>query len=467
MSEYIINESAKQSKPKRYKCPYCEFRADKVKLVDHVDDEHEDLIPEGYTPARVVFNHINKKEHGKCIQCGNESPWNETTWKYDRICSESCKKEYARVFKQVRMMNKYGKEHLLNDPNKQKEMLSNRKISGEYTFKDGGIRSYCGSYERKLLEFYDNVLNVPSTDIETPGPVIEYEFEGKKLFWITDIYYVPANLVHDVKDGGNNPNKRQMDVYRSKQDAKESSIAKLNKYNYIRLTDNNFQQLLLILAELKEQLMDNNHEYIIRINEASDISTKLSNEKNAYIVPYFMNNSLIGTAFTTTKDMTDLYVIQDGKRSKKTPLFLKDYDYSIFKYNKECDIDSLIKNSRKEEYNSFYFYETLANKKCLDKEQIFLDENFTEVLDTYTEAVLLQEIREHSLLNSINNKYILPLTSTNDMNKRNTLLKEYSNINILQNEDGYIAYNVTTNESTATYNDIYDIPTTILNLLDR
>ncbi len=467
MNDYIIiEESTKVEKPKKkYKCPYCELRATKLDLTYHVDEEHEDLIPQDYSAARVVFNHINKKEHGKCIQCGKESPWNDKTWRYDRLCSKKCNDDYAREFRKVRMMNKYGQEHLLNDPEKQKEMLANRKISGEYKFKDGGIRTYCGSYERKLLEFYDTVMNVHSNDIETPGPTIEYEFEGKKLFWITDIYYIPANLVHDVKDGGNNPNKRQMDVYRSKQDAKEESIAKLNKYNYIRLTDNNFQQLLLILSELKEQLMDNNPEYIIRINEASITSSTMSTERDAYIIPYFMNNSFIGTAFSTSRDMNELYIIQNGKKVETNPTFLKDYNYSLLKFKGECNIENLLKEE--EQYNTFYFYEALTGKRCLDDKQVLLDENFEEVLDTYTEAVLLQELRESTLLNAVNGKNLLPLVSLEDINKRDKLLNKYTNLDITQSDKGYIVYNTLTNESSSVYEDINNIPKDILNLLDR
>ncbi len=65
MNDYIIiEESTKVEKPKKkYKCPYCELRATKLDLTYHVDEEHEDLIPQDYSAARVVFNHINKKEH--------------------------------------------------------------------------------------------------------------------------------------------------------------------------------------------------------------------------------------------------------------------------------------------------------------------------------------------------------------------------------------------------------------------
>lgn len=270
----IINESSSERK---FKCPYCNYKGTRERLVSHVENNHKEMIPEGYTAARVVFNSINHKEVGHCVQCKvNETKWNEDTWRYERFCSDKCRDAYVKMAKE-RMVKKYGKTNLLDDEEQQKKMLANRRISGTYKFRDGGERTYCGSYEKKTLEFYDKVLNVPSKDIITPGPTIIYDYEGKKHKWITDIYYVPFNLVHDIKDGGSNPNKRKMDEYRAKQSAKEEAIVKQKQYNYIRLTDNNFSQLLLILAELKEQMIDdsdNKTERIVAINETS-VNSKL------------------------------------------------------------------------------------------------------------------------------------------------------------------------------------------------
>lgn len=251
---------------KRYKCPYCDFRAERPKLINHVDKKHEDLIPDGYTPSRVVYNSINKREHGSCMQCKKPTTWDEDKQRYNSFCSTKCKDDYVEMF-QNRMINTHGTTTLLNDEEFQKKMLANRSISGKYTFSDGGTLSYVGSYEKKFLEFMDVYLNVKSVDLIAPGPVIEYVYNGETHKWITDFYYVPFNLVFDIKDGGTNPNNRNMIEYREKQEAKEKAIAKCNKYNYIRLTDNNFQQLILIMMELKAN--PNSDKPIIRINESS------------------------------------------------------------------------------------------------------------------------------------------------------------------------------------------------------
>ena len=39
---------------RKYKCPYCNFKATRGELVEHVDKMHDDLIPDNYTAARAV-----------------------------------------------------------------------------------------------------------------------------------------------------------------------------------------------------------------------------------------------------------------------------------------------------------------------------------------------------------------------------------------------------------------------------
>ena len=42
--------------PKKYKCPYCDFKATRSELVEHVSKKHEELITEGYDAARAVYD---------------------------------------------------------------------------------------------------------------------------------------------------------------------------------------------------------------------------------------------------------------------------------------------------------------------------------------------------------------------------------------------------------------------------
>ena len=263
---------------KKYKCPYCEDRVERNKMTAHIEKKHKEMIPEGYTASRVAFNTVNKKSSGHCIICRNETDWNEDKCRYERLCNNpACKKAYVKMTEdRLKARRGVTKSEMLNNPEFQNKMLKGRSISGTYKFTDGGKIDYVGSYEKNFLEFMDKFLHVKSSDIEAPGPTIEYYFEGKKHFWITDFYYIPYNLVLDIKDGGNNPNKREMPEYRAKQKAKEKAIAESKMYNYIRLTDNNMPQLIDIMMDLKDSLMDMEGPFdqkmskikpIIRINE--------------------------------------------------------------------------------------------------------------------------------------------------------------------------------------------------------
>lgn len=270
-----------KSKGKRYKCPYCDHRAYRSNLIDHVDKIHEDLIPKNYTASRVVYNSINKKDHGTCMICHKETEWDENKQRYDTLCGNpKCKKQYVEIVR-ARMVHKYGTYNLLKDPNFQKKMLANRSISGKYKFKDGGSIGYVGSYEKKFLEFMDNFLHIKSYDIISPGPNIPYMYKGEEHVWITDFLYEPYNLVFDIKDGGDNPNTRDMKEYREKQIAKEKAIAEYGDYNYIRLTDNKFEQLILLIMELKEK---EDNKPIIRINEYTDQSHIISSKEDTNMI---------------------------------------------------------------------------------------------------------------------------------------------------------------------------------------
>ena len=456
----ILNEDKKE---RTFKCPYCPNKYTRPKLVDHVEKVHSDMIPEGYSAARIVFNHINKKEHGRCVQCGKETSWNEQTWKYNRYCSQKCIDEYKKI-RDERMMKTYGKTNLLNDPEHQDKMLKGRKISGTYKFKDGGIRSYCGSYEKKLLEFYDKVLNVRSEDIQTPGPVVEYEYKGETHFWITDLYYIPANLVHDVKDGGSNPNTRDMPDYRAKQEAKEDAISKLNKYNYIRLTDNNFQQLLLILAELKEQLMDESDpQYIIRINESMAMAGMNNPVHNpdVYIAPIMMKNTFIGTALSQDKYFTTNYRVKNGKVVKGTLQDLDDYELECaYKYTGEdthAKLDKFI-NAYKNKTNvsNDFIYETFIGGELLSPLQF----KCVDCLESYT-PVIDDVDRIRSIHESL--KYQAQLLKYDNA----LFVKECNGLQIKEDVKGYFIYNEATKCRSKSFKTIEEIPNNIYNIIKR
>ena len=262
---------------KNYPCPYCGEKMHRDDLVKHVEKKHDDMIPENWTAYRVVYDLVNDKHgHGTCTECGEDTKWNEKRQKYERLCGKKECYEKVRKRYEGRMIKVYGKH--------QEKMLANRRIAGKYKWSDGREFIYMGSYEKELLEFLDKVMEYDSKDIIAPGPILEYEFKGKKLHWITDIFIIPNRIVIEVKDGGDNPNKRFMPEYRAKQIAKEKMITSLGKMSYLRLTNNNFAQLMSILAELKMQVVEDKTGPIYRIHESAseeDILLELNSIYNS------------------------------------------------------------------------------------------------------------------------------------------------------------------------------------------
>lgn len=259
---------------KKYKCLYCEKILIRRDLIMHIEKQHEELIPQGYTASRIVYNQVNKVDSGKCRVCGKPTNWNEKSGRYDILCGNPKCKEHMREEYKKNMLRVRGTYNILNDPEQQKKMLANRSISGAYKFSDGGSLTYTGSYEKKCLEFMDVVMQIPSKDILSPGPTLEYVYNGEKHFYITDFYYIPYNLIIEVKDGGDNLNTKDsvsMKASREKTIEKEHLITDRGEYNYIRLTNNNFAQLIEVFMEIKQKLLEGDDSKTYKINESGTI----------------------------------------------------------------------------------------------------------------------------------------------------------------------------------------------------
>ena len=257
---------------KTYQCPYCEKKLIRDKLVSHIEKYHDEEVPDNYTPYRLVYDIVNDKQgHGNCTICGKPTKWNEKRQKYERLCGNPKCYEAVKKTYQKRMMRVYNKVSLMDDPHHLENMLAHRKISGKYKWSDGKVFTYTGKYEKNLMEFLDKTLEFKSNEVIAPGPILEYEFQGKTHKWITDFLILPYNLIIEVKDGGDNPNNRFMPVYRAKQAYKEKMITSLGVYSYLRLTNNDFGQLLGILAELKMKTLDDTDKTpLYRIHEDTD-----------------------------------------------------------------------------------------------------------------------------------------------------------------------------------------------------
>lgn len=485
---------------RRIACPLCRRKDFKDKLIRHIEKDHEDII--GEISAEQFLYDKTHPGSGKCIVCGNKTDWNEKTGKYHRVCSNPrCKEELRAKFKK-NMIRVHGKVSLLDDAAHQAKMLAHRSISGTYVYSDGTKFTYTGSYEHKAIEFMDKVLNCNSKDIIMPGPVIDYTDQyGNSRQWITDIYYVPYNLIIEVKDGGDNPNNRQMDEYRAKQVSKETELIRLGEYNYLRLTDNKFVQLMEVLALLKDQEINDptTTNKVIRINESAvyddrffttddidefkddedipieyDIIRRLSDLKEyaarehmgvgavGGIVGTMDGNMLVqytphrhsfsgekdGFGVVDDKKSTKLRVKSDNDETEivdKEP-FLQDKFYKSYRH----------KRDRVTWENAINLYEEITGKVMLSKDQLEYDDDFTESdLDRDNKLTLMNAI--YSIESELYDTS-LPLCDILDVNIAKSKLKEFpEGTMIMEDNNGYFAVDLESKIRTKSYKTILEI----------
>lgn len=486
---------------RRIACPLCRRKDFKDKLIRHIEKDHEDII--GDISAEQFLYDKTHPGSGKCILCGNKTDWNEKTGKYHRLCSNPrCKEEMRAKFKK-NMIRVHGKVSLLDDAAHQAKMLANRSISGTYVYSDGTKFTYTGSYEHKAIEFMDKVLHCSSKDIIMPGPVIDYTDQyGNSRQWITDIYYVPYNLIIEVKDGGDNPNNRQMDEYRAKQVSKEAELIKLGEYNYLRLVDNKFVQLMEVLALLKDQEINepNTDNKVIRINESAvyddrfftldnaedseednedipieyDIIRRLSDLKEyaarehmgvgavGGIVGTMDGNMLVqytphkhsfsgekdGFGVVDDKKSTKLRVKSDNEETEivdKEP-FLQDKFYKSYRH----------KRDRVTWENAINLYEEITGKVMLSKDQLEYDDDFIEAdLDRENKLALMNTI--YSIESELYNT-AMPLCDILEVNMAKSKLKEFpEGTMIMEDHNGYFAIDLESGVRSKSYDTILEI----------
>lgn len=396
----------------KYKCPYCDKRFTREDLVHHVEDEHDDMIPEGYSALRLVFNYVNKKPieyNGKCTECGGPTSWDENKGRYNRQCNNpACKASFIKNF-ESNMMRTKGVARISSTPEGQEKMLANRKISGKYKFK-GVEKTYTASYELNTLKFMDKVMDINPDDILCPGPVLVYEYEGKKHFYITDFYYQPYNLIIEVKDGGSRPNNRKMPEYRAKQIAKEKFIINNTNYNYLRLTDNDLSQLLSVFADLKMQLVENTGERVIHVNEAMNalMTGYIPGAKDAdsvYIVNYMKNNVFSGEtekgyAVSDNCKLTNLICRNKlGVLDKAPENFLENATYDVYLTNKSVkEVSNLLAPYIGKFVEEGFIYETLFGKKLYTYDQIKTESSAIPCIDYYKGMELFREAVDNFIL---------------------------------------------------------------------
>lgn len=240
-----------------YKCKICGKKyTDLSGLYNHIENKHSDMIPKDMNVQQYYYYMKTGRTHGNCVMCKQPTSWNKNTNKYNRFCGNpKCKDEYVRIMKS-RMIAKYGKVHLLNDPEKQREMLSKRKISGTYKWSESNFETtYTGSYELDFLKTLDLFFDWDPQDVSMPSPhTYTYKYEGEDKFYIPDAFIHSLDLEIEIKDGGDNPNNHYkiQAVDKEKERLKDEVLMSQRNFHYVKITNKNYTNFFEFLKEVKD-----------------------------------------------------------------------------------------------------------------------------------------------------------------------------------------------------------------------
>ena len=181
-------------------------------------------------------------------------------------------------------------------------MVSNRSISGKYTFQDGKEVEYVGSYELNFFTMLDTFMNFDSDDIISPSPhhyYYEYknendkEHEGTK-FYIPDAYIPSLNLEIEIKENTNKHPKIIM-VDKVKEKFKDELMKSLPNVNYIKIVENDYSNFFEYFLKLKEGIPNDekiiNRNTLLYANESTNISSssKINSIDNLIQIDNYFN----------------------------------------------------------------------------------------------------------------------------------------------------------------------------------
>lgn len=223
-------------------------KSTKYRMGKHYEENHKELLPEDMDGYRYFYWLLTKKDHGSCVICHNPTDFNYNTMKYSRFCNNPRCKEKYKEERDKRMMGKYGKLYLLDDPEMQKKMQQGRRIAGVYVWSDGKTKfNYLSSYEKDFLMYLDEKLHWPATDIIMPSPhTYTYTYQGKKHFYMPDAFIPSIECEIEIKDDGSAKNiskeSREKDVIKD-----ELMKSCSNLFNYIKIVNKNYEQFNLLI----------------------------------------------------------------------------------------------------------------------------------------------------------------------------------------------------------------------------
>ena len=252
-----IPKSAKKEIPR--KCPICgSTLKSKEYLVLHIDKNHKEEIPEDWSASRYENYLRTGKKEGSCVVCKKPTTWNESTWKYNRLCGKKECSDKLSKEADKNMIDKFGKVHLLNDAEHQRKMIYSKKNSGTYYWstdkKKEFKKMYASSVELKFLEMLDVFLNLEVTDVLSPSPNnYVYKYEGNNHIYIPDVYIPSINLEIELKEPADNQNTHPkiQAVDKVKESLKDELMNSIPDVNYIKINGSDYREFFEYLNYLK------------------------------------------------------------------------------------------------------------------------------------------------------------------------------------------------------------------------
>lgn len=357
-------------KVKVYKCPICtrSFKSFEG-WENHIRTEHPESVPKNMTMKQYFYYILTGKTAGVCMVCKKPTPWNESTGRYDRFCTNpKCKDKYREIFKK-RMINKYGKVMLLDDPNVQRKMLANRKISGVYTFEDGTKVSYVGSYEKDFLNMLDTFMHVHGSDIMGPSPhTYRYDYKNNKdkehegeKFYIPDFFIPSLNLEIEIKDTTTTHHKF-IDVDQVKEAQKDEVMKNIKGIRYFKVTNKNYADFFDYILSLKEEEPKRDIEKVKEIVYDRAIEAFVKYRNNFSNKKLFDFNQLIRIPLSTE----NIYKYKGKCKYLRHMRTTDEYKGIIFLYNNDVvaaiNVNTITKTIQGLEISSSYQGQGLSKK---------------------------------------------------------------------------------------------------------
>ena len=229
------------------RCPFCpKIFNDKHRFCRHIAYKHNLQVPEDCEDAlEWAYSLLVGKPTGRlCVQCKkNPVHFNRETLKYERYCSDACKSAYADNFHNKRMVEKYGKPHLLNEADMQRKMILNHAQARDYLWDDQHKFRIIGSYEEDFLRHLKS-LDWSPNDVICPSPHNYYYkwADGSTHLYIPDFYIPSLALEVEIKESDNTH--PRMEHSREIEHLKDNRLAyetKQTGIHYIKIVDKNYE----------------------------------------------------------------------------------------------------------------------------------------------------------------------------------------------------------------------------------